>query len=874
MQTGREYWKRLAVTLAVGWLALGTVWGQPAGSAASGDLEKLIAAGDVAAVEQATQRLSAVDRARAAALAAVNRASRTGESAARDAAFEQARRRMLAWIEAAERQPDADPAVRTLAAATARLALGDMIVSRWMVPLRDRFELTDGQDVDRSRLVELLGAARDALGQAVADTGRLAEELRTGGPPTEDRFLALGIYDALRHTSARARFVLAWTDLHLAAASQPRQAQQYLQQAQRLFEELLDAGGDAVSQVRCRLGLAIALGRLGLFDEALRHFEQAARQADDPGLVAEVRYRQARCLLRAGRFEKARAVLKPLVAQDAAGQAARFYVNLALLWDANSYLIEARQRLAAGAGQAASRLRRTGLEKMYALARRGGAWPAVVAVYVADVVERTDDAATLSAAEVLLIAQQASARGDFEKAARLLRGLRQRGDVDARIEPEFLFELGRCEFKAGRERAAAEAFGALARRYKSHPNAQQALTYACELWAAVAERTGRVDDYRELANMLLLLLESFPEHPQRREAAWSLPLALESAGEYESAARHYAAIPTSDPRHDEAVFRRLLCRAREVESKRNRLSAAQLRETVQQMCAELKAYARQAAERAARSSDDADRWRRRAAGALVSAARLVALPQVGEYEQVLSLLADFETRYGDSGWLTAAIVLQVEAAQKVGKHDQAVATIRRFFDAKPVNRSPADVARLTAATGVEVDRLMAAGQTEQARSLARAVLPLAERVLARAVERGEEMRAAAQYELARLRWAAGELTTAEELTARLLEHDPRDGEYRRLAALVATALAESQSSTERSQAAVKAWEQILSDPQLRDVQPARYWEARYHYLALLLRLGQAAQVRQAIEQERVWYPDLGGDPWRGRLEALLHEAGG
>jgi hypothetical protein len=65
---------------------------------------------------------------------------------------------------------------------------------------------------------------------------------------------------------------------------------------------------------------------------------------------------------------------------------------------------------------------------------------------------------------------------------------------------------------------------------------------------------------------------------------------------------------------------------------------------------------------------------------------------------------------------------------------------------------------------------------------------------------------------------------------------------------------------------------MLRDPALRSAAPERYWEARYHYLELMLRGGEAAAVENAIRQERVWYPELGGRGWEAKLNALYERA--
>src|SRR5690606_26853252 len=102
-------------------------------------------------------------------------------------------------------------------------------------------------------------------------------------------------------------------------------------------------------------------------------------------VTARTRVEYARALLEQGKFDEARRILQPLVAKDLRSlrpddAPARFYINLAHVWDANSYLLEAetirgqaRESTARTAIlQQAQRVRETGLAKFQRLADLAG----------------------------------------------------------------------------------------------------------------------------------------------------------------------------------------------------------------------------------------------------------------------------------------------------------------------------------------------------------------------------------------------------------------------------------------------------------------------------------------------------------------------
>ena len=131
---------------------------------------------------------------------------------------------------------------------------------------------------------------------------------------------------------------------------------------------------------------------------------------------------------------------------------------------------------------------------------------------------------------------------------------------------------------------------------------------------------------------------------------------------------------------------------------------------------------------------------------------------------------------------------------------------------------------------------------------------------------------AVAFALAEMLRLAGEPQRAVPIAARLAEDSPRNGHFQRLHALLLTELLGDSQEAARVAEARAAWERLLRDDALRSRAPQRYWEARYHMLELLLREGRAADVEQAIRNERAFFPEMGGRPWSGLFNELYERA--
>lgn len=828
------------------------------------------------------------DELRLLALAQANRATRISDDRRRQRAFKDAETRYLAWISAVERDRESEALQRSVNAAAARVAEAGMILSKWAVVDLDEFELTAGKRGETRRLLDLLLKARTLYEQAAGVIMPLAVELRTGERGLEDRYLALGIYDAILRLRLDIRFNLAWTNLYLGIVDPKNTARRAagLRSAERDFQELVDSDQGGETAARCQLGLAMTLREQGRYDEAGRYFDLAQEDAPDPALAAQVRYERARSEIRRGRFEEARVMLRPLVQKDPERLApqdrpARFYINLAHLWEANSYLQEAlRLREAAEASSArravllrAKHAREIGLRKMNRLAARGGGWPALVQLFVSGTIDLNVDKETLTPAELLFAARQYSERKKYRHALIHLKEAAGREKVAPDLAAEILFELGVCHYCCHDMREAAEVFERMTREHHGHAKSAKAVSYAYQLWADLAEESKRPEDFLRLAEVLRHLLESFPEHEERGEAVWWLPVALQAGGNYGEAIVRFGSLPADSPHHEEAQYRRALCGRSLFEAERASLSPSQLRARAKQVTSLLESYARQAFERADRARDPPVVLEWSATG-LVSAAEVHASVGIGQHRRALELLDGFEQHYPGSGQIGRVLAVRINAHSALQQYEEAARVVELFLQTVASEQAGGTLASVARGMQEEVDRLERKGDLEAARKLAAQSLPTFEQLetWVQADPDRAKYQDAVWYGLARMRYVAGQYQAAQELVAQLLQKDDRDGNYQRLNALVLTAALGEKASEEQIAQARAAWGAMLRDPALRSAVPERYWEARYHYLELWLREGAAAEVENAIRQERVWYPELGGVRWEQKLNGLYDRA--
>ena len=849
----------------------------------SDDIQRMVREGMVEALETKLRGVTIEDQG-LLAQAYANKARRVQANDERKRAFEKADEKYRRWIEALHEAAKRGGAKGAVRLAAGRVSYADMLLSGPIASDLDNFELSLGQRGDRALLVKLFETARTQYEKAGKELAPLMEDLTA----QEEDLLAAGLYDVLQNANLNQKLNLGWTDYYLGVLEDKdeQKKREFFVAAERRLQELVNLNPAGALRYTCYLALAMAQREQEKFKDASGSFKYALADDAEPATAARVRYELARCRLKMGKFDDARATLRPLVEKDAhnlgaADRPARFYINLAHVWDAYSYLLEAdaiRREAKDSASRAATlkqaqRTRETGLGKLKHLADQGGSWPALVQIYVSASINLKAPLDKLEPIELLFSAGALMEQKRYADALERLREAAKREGVAPELLGDVLYDLGCCQVQLKQQSDAAETFARLAAEQRGHPKAPEAATLAYQLWGKIAESSKKPEDYLRLADTLRNLVESFADHPERERALWLLPVALQLAGRYGEAAERFGKVPPNSKNWEEAQYRRAFCAWKAVEIARAGLDPEEYRKRVEKAAANLVQYADEARQRAptAPKPETVLKW---SAEARVAAGELLLSPGLEAYADALKAIAEFEAQYPESELLGRVLALRIRAYRGLREFEQASQMLQRFLQTASAAQIGGTLAALAKGMQDEVERLDADNQTDAARKLAADSVATFEEL--EKWVRADPVRAAnlefVQSGRAKMHYLAGQYDEAQRIAAALLEKNPKNGNYQYLHALILTARLRDNAPAAEVKPVQDAWAALLTDPGIRQRAPERFSEARYHWLMMSLRLGSAADVEKAITQERVWSPDLGGPPWKEKLEDLWHRA--
>lgn len=860
------------------------------------DVEALIRDGKVSAVEAKLAGGKTPDELHWIAQAAAIAGEKATKPPERQEQFADAEKRYRKWIAAVDASGAADDVRRIVEAAAARMELAMLLTQRWGGQDIDELEVSSGQCGDIKRAQRLLELAAVELDKATAAIRPIADEPEK----YEEQLLTSGLYNVSLRLRFEAPYYLARVKLYIGTfeTKDGEKRATALRAAESLFQQMIGTAPEGAPLLLCRIGLGMVLREQKRFDDAERELKRAIPETGEKAAAAQARFELGRTQVIAGRYSEARSTFAPMIAKDPDHldddeKSAAFYFNVARLWDGLSYIQEADARRKQGGAAAASQadqLRAQGTAKLSALGQRGGPWPAIVQVYVLASVDADADPKSLDPQQLLFVAQRLAEQGRTADAAARLKEASERPLADLELRGRILFELGMTHYRANELRPAAEAFEKLAAQIRSHSAAPQAATNAFTLWGKVADQSKDKKDYEHLAAVLLNLLQSYPDHEKRADAMWYLPVALQAAGRYSDAVEQFGNVPRESPRWEEAQYRKAMCMRQESENAQASLPPDQFVTRAKQTAAALTEYANKSLERSsAASKEDAEKIPRWSAEARISAAELMTLAGVDQHQPALDLLSNFEqqyTRTSGEDLMGRALAARIRAYRGLRQFDQAAKAVQKYLETVPVEKAGPTLQLVAQGMQEELERLRRDGKLAEAKKLAAEAVPTFQELekWCKADPKREKDARVVALGLAGMHYTAGQLEEASTIIDALLKAEPDNGNYRRLSALVLTerALGDSGGAASQSsaggaskevvEAARAAWAKLLADPQLRTKAPERYWEARWQLLRLTLKLGNAAEVEKAIRQERVWFPDLGGPPWKDRLDALYTEA--
>ena len=773
-----------------------------------------------------------------------------------------------------------------------RVEFGDMILSHWIAHDLDQFEITSGLEYDGDRLTTRLREAWECYTGA----GKALRQLDIGRRTDEEHYLLLGIADRITELLARQELNGAWAAFYLAmiGAHDATERSRLIGDALGAFDQVSRSARDADRKYNALLGAGVALRELQRFDEAGAAFDRVLNSTAHEALSARANYEKARSLLQARRFDHARRELDRLALRRTPRRrdenlGALFYIRLAPLVHAYTYMVESQS---SGLPEARRKeLRQRARDELAELAEQGGSWPGIVQIYLDAVAGKKRGLDKLTDVELALSAKRLMSKQSYEEAMRAWRILLGRESATGKHR-EARFNLGVCLFQQHDLRSAAETFLVEARDRPPDNLADKVYEYAYRTWRQVAAESKAREDYVKLAEAAALLAEQRPDHRLAAEAGWVRALALDESGKYREALRAYGRVPRTSANYWFARRNRARCMQRSYEAlfadePSDRCEQAG-RKAVEAWLKFAKALAN--AVEPARSDgkkknkldksarDDPrkqpvpvpDDWRRWIEEAEWAAASILSGDVLREYDRCLELLKHLSPG-------PRVLGLQIRCVQGLGDIKRANRILEDYL-AKDTDAEVGTVlVSLAAEMESQINGLKKAGRSRDAKQMAVETVPTIRHLLEWIGSQPEHRDHVplVRFSLVKTLIQAEEYEEAATVLEELMSAHPNDGSYVRSAAMLQENMAKSVKPADREGVLDKAellWAKLLRDRSLRNAAPARYWEARYHWLGHQLRHGLAAEVAKGIESEVAWYPDLGGPPWQGRLLELAARA--
>ncbi len=840
-------------------------------------IDRLIEEGSPELVEELVAGGTAAHRvlvARAYATAA----AKNGDAAGRDTDFEKAAAEYRQALTMGSDPDWSESPRRKFALTRWRMELADLILRQQCAGDLDEFEICYGLTPPPPRLASRLAAAVSVYREADAALREFVSTLAR----EEELMAAEGIAEEIGPTARKCSLNLGWALVYAAETSKAGDPERagLLAEALRRFDTAARESEQPTERFSAVVGAGVAFRELGKQDDAKKVLEGVAKSSAPQEAKLRARYELARALLKEREYEAAGKVIAALNAPTTAPASATaepngdgaFYARLGPLLAAQCWLAESKRPSTQAAEQ-----RRRAVDALMKLRESGGAW-AIAANTILNQALPTDARPEMLAGdERLALARRLKDSGDWNRATSAYQAWLGGGEArtPAELDP-VRFEMAECLAKTGEIRPAAKQMGELFGHTADAELSRRAGRASLEYWRAAAA-TGLRDDETELARTCLRVAEREPGAADADDLALCAATSFERAGQLDDAQAAYARIGHASPRFWAARSASLRCRQTAWEH--SATSGVDGGPMARALVAD---WQRLADELKTTSSAPAEGGREGAtvelrAQALLAVAELLASPMLRNYAEAEKRLAALDRPDLAAGMAARALSLRMRCLRELKRDDEsAKVTSELVIRASAMAPGP-ELVSVAAELESEVGRRMNDGQTEPAQRLANEVVPVIKRLLDQVAadpQRSGDV-PVVTFSLARMLVQAGRAEEAAPLIDGLVATSPDDSNYVRYQALVYERAARATGAAYDAQLrAEKAWEKLLEDRTLRETAPGRYWEARYYWLRWQLEHGRPDEVAKGIDAEKAWYPELGGAPWKERLMELADRARG
>lgn len=756
---------------------------------------------------------------------------------------------------------------RRFVAARWRVELADLILRQRCAADLDQLEATSGLAKASPALVQRLG---DALFEY-----RSADEALTGLLGTAERepdaLLATGIGEALPALAHACALNLAWTLTFqaIAADTSASERARHIQDALRRFDEVAHRTNDPERKINSLIGAAVAFRVAGKPDDSATILESLLGSCKDAVTRTRVHFELGRTYLARREFARAVTAFSALTPSTTApftkSSAESFYVQLAPVLRAYARLMDAQR---SHPPNEVARLEAR--EELLAIRRRGGAWPAICDLYLADATPAYRRASELGPGERRLAARKLMAQERYADALVILRELLAAAtERPGSNEHELQLDVATCQMHTQRPEEALDNAETVARNATDADIADRATLIALDAARQLCQRTGLAKDYGRFVEVARRALDRTRDPTRRDALAIEAAQAARRAGRDADAGALLATVSSSSGLSLHAKAESIRLRHEKLVPTLTGMkpddAARAARELADEWERVLNELERSGTTDAATRNDYST--------ATLCAAELLASAAIQRPDAALARLS----KVADGDWPseTRAKATCLRLRCMIARRD--FVGVQQWLSAI-ASQAASDVGLLLA-LGTELESQCRAasdaGHEELARQIAESSLSVMRQVcsaMARDPQRSGDI-PIVEFGLARMLLQSDHAADALEILDRLVGLHPEDLNFRWYHARASERVARATHSTPDAPVrAERAWRSLLEDATLRDRDPACYWDARYHWLQWQLERGRAEEVARGIDAERVWYPELGGSPWKDRLLKLAEQA--
>jgi TolA-binding protein len=794
-----------------------------------------------------------------------------------------------------------------------RLDLSAFIFEKWLKTDLDLLEVTDRRGGNRPRAIDLLQACLTQYRAITEETTGWLSEIDRMSMTERNKFANTGVERHLRQMQREAKYEEAWVTYYLGwalptdfkPAPKQRSRQDLLNDAITAFQEYI---GPRISEKTSAkwygyMVISMSYRELGKFKESLEALSQAERLTDAAiksaqpkegapsasaaaaakaaqGLRIRLAYERALTLVRKGDFEPARKAVDEAVKTWGDNLDSEPLGAALPLVKAESLILEGKQKNNEGMKQDGIKI----LKQMYT---KPNPWPMVVQWMMegllgagqAGNVDSMDPLQIwIKANDALDKAQKTKDAKDCEEALELFKKYAEKVGAQDKNYPAALYSQAACLLQVGRKAEAAALFRKVAEEYPTYQYAVAAARYAVSARGDAYERDAVEENRQAYEDALKWFLAKYQKEDPDQQYYYAM--ILFRGKKFADAANAFGGVQPGAEHAPDAKYWVPLCHLEQfretvISSRDKGLIVSRARALAQELMA-FADYALQAKGLPEEKKRQLMDW---AQIAYVNAADIYLYPEVELAGDALPILDAIEQKFElDDEARGRVLKLRIDALQKLGKQDEALAVLEKFLkvakkeDVGPVLRglfkAITDEVREQVKRGDKESLAMAGRKVEQAKGIGdRLTRWLDENAVADKAVQVENIR----YDTAELYLAVGSFDVARQIYQEiggpkpeevkkgdLMKYDCVYGLARAFEGMAEKARTEAEAAgtkdfkvaKENYERAVEIWRVLkeIAEGEGRNIDANVMWDRRYHMFYCGYRVAQLGQKAEDLQR--------------------------